>query len=300
MIGWLTNMNKSKILKDLLYNGKTNFIMEAHNGLSAKIVEETGFDGIWASGLSMSASLGVRDTNELSCTQVCDICEFMTNGTQIPILLDGDSGFGDFNNFRLFVKKLEQIGVAGVCIEDKNFPKMCSFVESETQELANIEEFCGKIRAGKDASSNPDFVIVARVESFIVGKGLEETLKRAYAYADSGADALLIHSKLDNASEIEEFMKRWDNRKPIIIVPTKYYKEPIEKFIDMKISLIIWGNHNIRSSISAMRQVSRQIFEERTVQGVEKKITPIDEIFKLQNIDEYILAKEKYIPSKKN
>ena len=111
--------------------------MEAHNGLSARIVEEAGFRGIWASGLSISAALGVRDNNEASWTQVLEVVEFMSDATHIPILLDADTGYGNFNNMRRLVKKLEQRGVAAVCIEDKLFPKTNSFINSERQPLAD-------------------------------------------------------------------------------------------------------------------------------------------------------------------
>ena len=127
--------------------------MEAHNGLSARIVQETGFKGIWASGLSISAALGVRDNNEASWTQVLEVVEFMSDATNVPILLDGDTGFGNFNNVRRLVKKLEQRGIAAVCIEDKLFPKTNSFINGDRQPLADMDEFCGKVKAVKDAQS---------------------------------------------------------------------------------------------------------------------------------------------------
>ena len=164
--------------------------MEAHNALSARIVEEAGFRGIWASGLAISAALGVRDNNEASWTQVLEVVEFMTDATRVPILLDGDTGYGNFNNMRRLVKKLEQRGVAAVCIEDKLFPKTNSFIESERQPLATIDEFTGKIKAVKDAQTDPDFCLVARLEGFIAGRGLDEMLRRAEAYHLAGADAL--------------------------------------------------------------------------------------------------------------
>jgi phosphoenolpyruvate phosphomutase len=138
-------MKTTTRLRKMIYSKSPDFIMEAHNGLSAKIVEEAGFKGIWASGLSISASLGVRDNNEASWTQVLDVLEFMSDATSIPILLDGDTGYGNFNNARRLVKKLEQRNIAGVCIEDKLFPKTNSFINGESQPLADVEEFCGKI-----------------------------------------------------------------------------------------------------------------------------------------------------------
>src|SRR6478735_7379743 len=129
-------MKKTTQLRNLINSNQLESIMEAHNALSAKIVEETGFKGIWGSGLSMSAALGVRDNNEASWTQVLEVLEFMSDATTIPILLDGDTGYGNFNNARRLVKKLEQRDIAGVCIEDKQFPKTNSFLNGQLQPMA--------------------------------------------------------------------------------------------------------------------------------------------------------------------
>src|SRR3989344_9214606 len=143
--------------RELLNSGKLEFLCEAHNGISAKIVEEAGFKGIWASSLTISAAMGVRDNNEASWTQILEVLEFMNDATTIPILLDSDTGYGNFNNLRRLVKKLEQRKIAGVCIEDKQFPKINSFINGERQPLADVNEFCGKIKAGKDSQDDPDF-----------------------------------------------------------------------------------------------------------------------------------------------
>ena len=140
------NKRKTTQLKEMLTSDKLEFIMEAHNGLSAKIVEETGFKGIWGSGLSISAQLGVRDSNEASWTQVLDVIEFMSDNSTVPLLLDGDTGYGNFNNARRLVSKLEQRNIAGVCIEDKLFPKTNSLLDSRSQPLADINEFSMKIK----------------------------------------------------------------------------------------------------------------------------------------------------------
>lgn len=292
-------MKKTSQLKRMLHSEKLEYLMEAHNGLSAKIVEEAGFKGIWGSGLSISASLGVRDNNEASWTQVLDVLEFMSDAVSIPILLDGDTGYGNFNNARRLVKKLEQIDVAGVCIEDKLFPKTNSFINGEAQPLASIEEFCGKIQAMKDAQTDDDFVVAARVEALIAGWGLEEALKRAEAYRKAGADAILMHSKKSDASEIEAFMKEWNNRHPVIIVPTKYYTTPTEVFEKLKVNMVIWANHNLRASVNAMRKLSKQILLDESLVNVEKEIASVDEIFQLQNVEELKEAEKKYLPSNK-
>ena len=223
-------IKKTTQFRSLLNSKDLEFIMEAHNGISAKIVEEAGFKGIWASGLALSAQYGVRDNNEASWTQIVDMIEFMSDATNIPILLDGDTGYGNFNNLRRLVRKLEQRGVAGVCIEDKIFPKTNSFIKGEKQQLADISEFSGKIAAGKDSQLDDDFSIIARVEAFIAGFDLKEAIKRAEAYRLAGADGILIHSALSNPSQILDFAEEWAGRCPLVIVPTKYYSTPTEVF----------------------------------------------------------------------
>lgn len=288
---------KTTQLKAIITSKELEFLMEAHNGLSAKIVEETGFKGIWASGLSISASLGVRDNNEASWSQVIEVAEFMSDATTIPILLDGDTGYGDFNSVRRLIKKLEQRNIAGVCIEDKLFPKKNSFLEADRQPLADPDEFSGKIKAAKDSQKDGDFVIVARVEAFIAGWGAPEALRRAELYRQAGADAILVHSKLPNPSEIQTFMKEWAGRHPVIIVPTKFYSTPTERFREMGVSVVIWANHNIRAAAGAIQETAAQIFRDQSLIHVEDRIVPVAEIFRLQGAEELEEAEKKYLPS---
>lgn len=282
-------------LRQLLHSPDLEFIMEAHNGISARIVEETGFQGIWASGLAISAQFGVRDSNEASWTQVVDMLEFMSDITTIPILLDGDTGYGNFNNMRRLVKKLEQRRIAGVCIEDKQFPKLNSFINGEKQPLADVNEFCGKIKAGKDSQLDDDFCIIARVEALIAGWGMNEALRRAELYHDAGANGILIHSKLSRPNEIIEFAREWAGRSPLIIVPTTYYSTPTDVFRTAKISLVIWANHMIRAAVAAMEKTGREIFTSQSVADIEDNIAPVKRIFDLQGADELTRAQELYL-----
>lgn len=287
---------KTTQFKRMLQSKELEFILEAHNGLSAKIVEEAGFKGIWGSGLAISAALGVRDNNEASWTQVLEVIEFMSDATDIPILLDADTGYGNFNNVRRLVKKLEQRKIAAMCIEDKLFPKTNSFINGEAQELAKIEEFSGKIKAAKDTQEDPDFCVVARIEAFIAGWGLGEVLKRAEAYNKAGADALLIHSKKSTAEDIFAFMKEWKDTCPVVIVPTMYYNTPTDEFRKYGISLIIWANHLVRTGIKAMQQTAAQIFKDQALTSVENEIVSVKDIFRLQNADELKKAEKVYLP----
>ncbi|WP_075981207.1 phosphoenolpyruvate mutase [Bacillus massilinigeriensis] len=292
-------MKKTTQLRNLINSNQLELLMEAHSGLSAKIVEEVGFKGIWASGLSISAAMGVRDNNEASWTQVLEVLEFMSDATSIPILLDGDTGYGNFNNARRLVKKLEQRDIAGVCIEDKQFPKTNSFIKGEAQPLADIDEFCNKIRAMKDTQKDDDFVVISRIEALIAGWGLEEALRRAEAYRQAGTDAILIHSKRSDFIEIETFMKEWGDRLPVVIVPTKYYSVPTERFREMGISLAIWANHNLRASIKAMEQTTKQIYLEESLINIESKVAPLERVFQLQDAEELAIAEKKYLSDKK-
>ncbi len=293
------NENKSRQLqlKELINSNNLEFILEAHNGISARLVQQAGFKGIWASGLALSAQFGVRDSNEASWTQIVDMLEFMSDVTNIPILLDGDTGYGNFNNMRRLVKKLEQRNIAGVCIEDKQFPKTNSFLDGDRQALADIDEFCGKIKAGKDSQQIDDFCIVARVEALIAGLGMQEALSRADAYFQAGADAILIHSKKSDPGEVLEFAQHWENRCPLVIVPTKYYSTPTDVFDAANISLIIWANHMIRASIHAMESISQKIYQDKSVVDIEDKIANINRIFSLQGVDELDQANKKYLSS---
>lgn len=290
------NTRKTTRLRRMLETPGLSFLMEAHNGLSAKIAEEAGFEGIWGSGLSISAALGVRDNNEASWTQVLEVVEFMADATTVPILLDGDTGYGNFNSARRLVTKLEQRGIAGVCIEDKLFPKTNSFIRGTAQPLADMHEHAGKIRAMKEAQRDSDFVVVARVEALIAGHGLEEALKRGEEYRKAGADAVLIHSSKKNAAEILAFKKEWGDRLPLVIVPTKYYTTPTDVFREAGFRVVIWANHLMRSALAAMQATAKQIFQDQSLMNVEERVAPLAEVFRLQGESELEMAEKAYLP----
>jgi phosphoenolpyruvate phosphomutase len=275
-------------------NHELSFLMEAHDGLSAAIAQRAGFEGLWASGLSISSALGYRDANEASWTDLVDVVEHMIDATEIPVLVDGDSGFGNFNNARLLAGKLLQRGAAGVVLEDKGFPKMNSFV-GDRHPLADIAEFCGRLKAVRD-SVDDSFVLVARLEALIAGYGQDEALKRAHAYADAGVDAILIHSRKSTAVEILEFTAAWQNRKPVIIVPTKYYKTPVSTYREAGISTVIWANHAMRASVAAMQEICMRIKADESIAGIEDEIASLENVFDLMRYGELAAAETRYLP----
>lgn len=291
-------MKKTAQFRRLLASPELEFLLEAHNGISARIGEEAGFKALWAGGLCLSAQYGVRDNNEASWTQVLEMLEFMADATSIPILLDGDTGYGNFNNVRRLVRKLEQRGVAAVCIEDKLFPKTNSFIDGDRQQLSEIDEFCSRIKAGKDAQQDDDFVIITRIEAFIAGWGLDEALKRAEAYHAAGSDGILIHSALSRPTEVLAFKKEWGDRLPVAIVPTKYHSTPTDVFREAGFSLAIWANHLLRAAVTAMQQTAGVIAREQNLRSVEDRIAPVKELFRLQGASELQEAEERYLPKK--
>lgn len=283
-----------KLRDQICCNEDLSFLMEAHDGLSGAIAERAGFKGLWASGLSISCSLGYRDANEASWTQLVDVVERMVDSSDLPVLVDGDSGFGNFNNARLLARKLQQRGAAGVALEDKGFPKMNSFV-GDRHPLADIDEFSGRLRAVKDTVGD-DLVLVARIEALIAGHGMNEALLRAHAYAEAGADAILIHSRKSVADEILAFAGAWQNRLPVVIVPTKYYRTPVSAYREAGISTVIWANHSMRAAIAGMTGICSRIIAEESIAGIEGEVATLDEVFGLLRYGELATAEERYLP----
>ncbi|MFS0870428.1 phosphoenolpyruvate mutase [Paenibacillus xylanilyticus] len=284
---------KAQKLRSLFAGDQIIQIVGAHDGLSAKLVEEAGFDGIWASGLEISAVNAVPDANILTMTQYLQAAASMDAVTNIPVIADCDSGYGNVNNVMHLVREYERNGIAAVCMEDKLFPKLNSFAGGE-QKLATIEEFSGKIRAAKDTQRNPDFMVIARIEALIAGAGMDEAVARAEAYEESGADAILIHSKKNDPSEILHFLSLYSNRLPIILVPTTYPQISASELQEYGVKMVIYANHGLRTSIHAIRQTFQQIKLAGNTLQIEDKIASVQDVFKLQGLQEMLDAEDYY------
>jgi phosphoenolpyruvate phosphomutase len=262
-----------------------------HDAFSAILASHAGFQCLWASGLGMSAAAGRRDANELSSSQILDQLEPMADCTDAPILVDGDSGHGDFNNARLFVRALVKRGLAGVCFEDKRFPKRNSFADAE-HELVAPGEFSGKLRAARDAA--PDFCIVARTEALIAGRGKSEALDRAAAYVEAGADAILIHSKARDAEEVLDFAGAWNGLRPLVVVPSTYEHTPMSVFQNAGVSLVIWANQAIRAAMVAMDLTYRHLLSSKPLAALDLELAPLDALLTLLNHSELREAEVAY------
>ncbi|SCB55668.1 phosphoenolpyruvate mutase [Bradyrhizobium shewense] len=292
--GQEVNFSRADALRrEVCSSTELSFLMEAHDGLSAAIAQRAGFKGLWASGLSIACSLGYRDANEASWSHLVDAVERIVDSSQLPVLVDGDGGFGNFNNARLLARKLCERGVAGIALEDSCFPKLNSFVGNR-HPLADVDEFCGRLRAVKDTVAN-ELVLVARIEALIAGHGMHEAIARAHAYREAGADAILIHSRSSSADEILSFADAWQNRLPVVIVPTKYYRTPTCEYRRVDISTVIWANHSMRAAAAAMRRVCGRIFAEQSVATIEPDITPLEDLFELFSYDELAEAEARYL-----
>ncbi|WP_246788611.1 isocitrate lyase/phosphoenolpyruvate mutase family protein [Bradyrhizobium sp. CCBAU 53421] len=267
--------------------------MEAHDGLSAAIAARAGFKGLWASGLSIACSLGYRDANEASWRELVDAVERIVDSSQLPVLVDADGGFGNFNNARLLARKLRERGAAGIALEDSCYPKVNSFV-GDRHPLAGIDEFCGRLRAVKDTAAK-DLILVARIEALIAGYEMHEAIARAHAYREAGADAIIIHSRSSSADQILAFTRAWQNRLPVVIVPTKYFRTPTCEYRRARISTVIWANHSVRAAAAAMRKVCGRIFAEQSAASVDSDIAPLDELFELFGYDELAKAEARYL-----
>ncbi|WP_246665962.1 isocitrate lyase/phosphoenolpyruvate mutase family protein [Aquamicrobium sp. LC103] len=267
--------------------------MAAHSPLSAKLAEEAGFDGLWASGFELSALYGLADMSLITMTQHLDMLRAIAGQSSLPIVADIDTGYGNALNVIHAIREYEKAGAAAVVIEDKTFPKVTSLAAEGRQELLRIEEFQGKIEAAIAARQDPDFLVIARTEALIAGLGEEEALKRGMAYVEAGADLILIHSKKKDPAEIESFSRAWKGSAPLVIVPNAYPELDATRIKALgNIRMTIYGNYGIRAATTAMQDAFRRIITDGGVQNVHKDIVPVEEIFRLQKMDQ-VKADEK-------
>lgn len=265
-------------------------IIEAHNGLTGLIAEKTTvikdgkyyqFDGMWVSSLCDSTSRGKPDIELVDLSQRLQTINEIMEVTTKPIILDGDTG-GLIEHFVYNVKTLERIGVSAIIIEDKIGLKKNSLFGTEVkQQQDTIENFCTKINAGKQVLKTKEFMIIARIESLILEKGLDDALKRAFAYIKAGADGIMIHSRKKEPDEIFEFCKRFrakDNKSYLVVVPTTFNSVREEEFASRKINIVIYANHLTRSAFPSMKKTAETILYNRRAKETDKMCMSIKEI----------------------
>lgn len=277
-------MSRAPSLRALLEGDRPVLAAGAHDGLGARLAEEAGFDAVWASGLEISTSAGVPDANILTMTEFLAAATRMVHAGRLPVIADCDTGFGNSSNVIHMVRAYEAAGVAAVCIEDKPFPKLNSFVPGR-QRLAPLAEFVGKVLAAVATRASEQFLVVARTEALIAGAGLDEALRRAEAYRRAGADVLLIHSKADTPDEVLAFLRRWEGRAPVAVVPTTYPQLSADDWRAAGASLVIHANHGLRASIAAVERTFRRIVDQGTAAGLgEPELAPLARVFELAGL----------------
>ena len=288
---------KSRLLLNHLESKSIIKVGGAFDAMSAKLVEFHGFDAIWAGGFAISATHAVPDASILTMTEFLDVASNMAEACKIPVIADCDTGYGGPSNVSHLVKKYESAGIAAICIEDKVFPKQNSLLENGQNNLISEKDFVAKIIAGKEAKQDKNFMVIARIEALISGAGMDEALKRATAYENAGADAILIHSKQKTPDEIFEFTDLWKGSSPIIVIPTTYDSVSIEELISHKIKAVIHANQTLRAAHSSMSRILKQMINSDRLSDVEEKISSMEDIFELQEMYD-IKNKEKEIEAK--
>ena len=264
-------------------------VIEAHSGISALIAENTTykgkeFDAIWESSFTDSSSKGKPDIELVDFTSRIQTINEILEVTTKPMIVDLDTG-GQTEHFKYMIQTLERLGVSAVIIEDKKFPKRNSLMENVKHEQETINKFVEKIEVGKKARVTKDFMIIARIESLIIGKGMSDAILRAKMYIKAGADAIMIHSKKPTGEEIVKFCEEYNqfhDRVPLVIVPTTYCTFTERQMKHYGVSVVIYANHLLRASYKAMKDVAEDILIMECC-NVKDKCEPVKEIFKVTN-----------------
>lgn len=269
-------------------------ILEVHNALSGLIVEnakevlesgeEVNFDGMWSSSLTDSTSKGKPDIEAVDTTARLMTVNEIFEVTTKPMIYDADTG-GKPEHFEFTVRSLERTGVSAVIIEDKTGLKKNSLFGNEVPQTQETKEnFCHKIKVGKNAQISKEFMIIARIESLILEAGMEDALKRAFAYIDAGADGIMIHSRKKDPNEIFEFVKNFrskDKITPIVVVPTSFNSVTTDEFAKIGVNIVIYANHMLRAAYPGMMKVAQKILKYKRSLEAEPDCMPIKEILEL-------------------
>ena len=277
-------MSNSEILQKKLHQDSIVKVGGAFDAMSAKLVENAGFDAVWAGSFAISATHALPDASILTMTEFLNASSIMVNACNIPIIADCDTGFGGPSNVTHMVRKYESAGISSICIEDQIFPKQNSLLEGGQNDLLSEKEFVAKILAAKEARIDKDFLIMARVEALISGAGMDEALTRATAYENAGADAILIHSKQKTPDEIFEFTELWKGTTPLVVVPTTYDTVKISELVSHNIKMVIYANQTLRTAHMAMKELLQKMIKAESISEFDEEMSTMQQIFELQEM----------------
>ena len=290
-------MHNATKLREALKRPGALKIVGAHDALSARLIELAGFDGVWASGFAISASLKcIPDASFVTSSEQLEVERNIAEAVNIPVIADCDTGYGNALNVMRTVTDRERAGVAAICIEDNVYPKRCSFYAGVRRELIPIEEHCGKIKAAKAAQTVSDFMVIARTEALIAGWGQEEALRRAEAYAEAGADAVLIHSKSKTFDELRNVYRAWSGRVPLVVVPTIFDQTTAEEMQQAGAKIIIYANQPVRAAIRAMKETLTLIQKDTRPGAANDRIVTLPEVYDIVGVPQMERDEKAFLP----
>ena len=276
-------MSKNDLMKKL--RGKQFVkVCGAFDVMSAKLAEMNGFDAIWASGFGISSARALPDAGIITMTELLDAVTFMSEACSIPVIADCDTGYGGPNNVAHLVKKFENAGICGICIEDKTFPKENSLFKDGKQVMISKRDFVAKIVAAKNAKKNDDFIIIGRVEALIADLGIEEAMSRANAYAKAGADIIFVHSRKESTDEIFEFLKLWQGKVPIMIIPTAFPTVTLDELKSRGVGMVVYAHQTTLAAFAAVSDVIKQMSKVKSLSELNTKMASMEDLFELQGM----------------
>jgi phosphoenolpyruvate phosphomutase len=269
----------------------------AHDAMSARLIEGYGFDAVWVSGFGVSAmAYGLPDLNVITMSETLDVTRRIEGVTELPVVVDCDNGYGALTNVVRTAVEFDRAGVAAICIEDNLFPKRNSLYQGQSiRELVETKEQARRLRAAKAAQESPSFVLIARVEALIAGHGVAAAIERAVAYADAGADAILIHSKDKTLAQITGFLEEWEKTgltTPLVAVPTLFPDYTADELHTKGFSMVILANQPMRASVQAMEETLQRLKDEGKPAAADPHIAKVNHIFELVHTQETIEAEE--------
>jgi phosphoenolpyruvate phosphomutase len=269
----------------------------AHDAMSARLIGNYDFDAVWVSGFGVSAmAYGLPDLNLVTMSETLAVTRAIEAVTELPVVVDCDNGFGGYSNVVRTAVEFDRAGVAAVCIEDNLFPKRNSLYQGQSKrELIPTREQARRLKAAVEGKDSEAFVVIARVEALIAGHGVEAAIERATAYAEAGADAILIHSKDKTLTEITGFLDRWQETgisKPLVAVPTLFPDYTADELYNKGFSMVILANQPMRAAVKAMEETLDILDKQRMPAAADPTIASVDHVFDLVHTTETIQAEE--------
>jgi phosphoenolpyruvate phosphomutase len=284
-------------LRDGLADDRPVVAVGAHDAMSARLIGNYDFDAVWVSGFGVSAmAYGLPDLNLVTMSETLAVTRAIEGVTELPVVVDCDNGFGGFSNVVRTAVEFDRAGVAAVCIEDNLFPKRNSLYQGKSKrELIPTREQARRLKAAVEGKDSEAFVVIARVEALIAGHGVEAAIERASAYAEAGADAILIHSKDKTLTEITDFLEAWHATgidKPLVAVPTLFPDYTADELHQKGFSMVILANQPMRAAVKAMEETLEILDKERKPAAADPSIASVNHIFDLVLTTETIQAEE--------